>query len=372
MRWLASFIYPGCIAALWPVNRLLAWWWADRFERGAVLHVSYMGHMPFQTVATLRTHGIRADYLAVGTSPVWSRADFQIGSARLPFMTALREFRMVWQVVSRYEIVHAHFMVTATRTGWELPFLERMGRKLVVHYRGCEIRDRDRNMAAHPAMNICEECDYRPPVCQVPLNVARRALAARYADAVLVTTPDLQEFAPEGQHMPFFAPAIAESAPPAGPPDREFVIVHATNHPGIEGTRHLQAAVEALRARGHRVRLHWLHGASHDTVLDALAHADLAVGKMKMGYYANAQIESMMAGVPTITFVRPEFMTEALQASAFIFATLESLERTIEHYLTHPAELAQIRARARDSVLRLHDNAALSRRYAAVYERVRA
>ena len=56
----------------------------------------------------------------------------------------------------------------------------------------------------------------------------------------------------------------------------------------------------------------------HDQVIKAFSEADLAIGKMKMGYYANTQIESMVIGVPTITYVRPEFITKELQDSGFI------------------------------------------------------
>ena len=92
-----------------------------------------------------------------------------------------------------------------------------------------------------------------------------------------------------------------------------------------------------------------LNGVTHDEVLAELADADLAIGKMKMGYYANAQVESLMAGVPTITYVRPEFMTDELRESGFIFATLDTLEAVIEHYLANPEALARnapLRARA--------------------------
>jgi hypothetical protein len=75
----------------------------------------------------------------------------------------------------------------------------------------------------------------------------------------------------------------------------------------------------------------------------------------------------MTMGVPTITFVRPEFMTSQLEESGFIFSTLERLEETLEHYLTHPEALEGKRAKARASILRLHDNVAITSRLAQLY-----
>ena len=347
-------------AALIPMLR-------RRVMPGSVLHVSYMVHIPFHTTRLLRRQGLKADYLAIGRSAYWNAADFVFEPSQFPFVRVLQEAWMFWSVMARYEIVHAHFGMTISRTGWELPVLKRLGRRLVVHFRGCEARDRVTNMRLHPDNNICTECDHVPPICESLSARQRREWAQRYADAVLVTTPDMQDFFPEATHVPFLAPELSPPAVTRKAEPDEFVVVHITSQPGIEGTRHVQAAIERLRAKGHRICLLWLRDRPHDEVLAAAAGADLAVGKMKMGYYANAQIETMALGIPTITNVRPAFMTEELRQSGFIFATPATLEATIEYYLTHPEALAEKRARARSSILRLHDNAALVQQLAGLY-----
>jgi len=368
--------YGATLALLWPANRLLAALRQRVKHPDSVLHVSYMVHIPYYTVAILRRHGMKADYLAVGRSPTWDRCDFRMVPSIWPPVQALKEFLLFWRVVARYEVLHSHFMITMSHSGWELPLLKRMGRRVVIHYRGCEIRQAARNRALHPEGNICQECDYGESPCTSALIRRRRALAEKYGDAFLVTTPDLRDFAPRAEHFPFFAPEVLPPAPApalAAPGDgRDVRIVHATNHPGIEGTPGIRAAVERLKARGYPLRFEFLRGVSHEAVLKALAGADLAIGKMKMGYYANAQIESMALGVPTITWVRPEFMTDELRRSGFIFTTLEELEATLAHYLDHPEELAAKRQIARESILRLHDNDRLAGRLVALYRELKA
>lgn len=364
--------YAATVAVLWPVNWLLSQLLRSRVTPGSVLHVSVMVHVPAYMVRILRESGIHADYLAVGSSPWWNEADYHFTATRLPILSVLNEMWWVWSVVSRYEIVHSHFMMTVTRSGWEWRLLSAMGRKLVIHYRGCEIRDREKNLALHPRINICQECDYRPYVCKTPFNRARRPLAARYGNAFLVTTPDMKDFAPQAQHIPFFVTRPDLPAAPPAPARSTFRIVHATNHPGIEGSRQIREVVARLTAKGHAIDFVELNGVTHERVLRELADADLSIGKMKMGYYANLQIESLAAGVPAVTCVRPEFMTDELRESGFIFASLDTLESVLEHYLTNPAALQQKRDVARRSVLRLHDNAAIARAYHTLYDRVRA
>jgi hypothetical protein len=203
------------------------------------------------------------------------------------------------------------------------------------------------------------------------LNVRRRQLAARWGSAFLVTTPDMKDFVPDAIHLPFFV-TRPDPQPRRAPSRRDgrFKIVHATNHPGIEGTRQIREAIEQVRRSGHAIDYVELTGVTHDRVLSELADADLSIGKMKMGYYANLQIESMAAGVPTVTYVRPEFMTDALRRSGFIFADFETLPGVLDYYLSNPAALDEKRQQARRSILALHDNEAIARQYRELYAKV--
>jgi hypothetical protein len=362
---------PAVSRLLVPVNIVLCSLMRRRAMRRSVLHISYMVHVPYHTVLDLRRQGMRADYLGIGASPYWQKCDYNFRASPVPLYRLLQEFWMFWRVVARYEVVHTHFMITLTQSGWELPLLRRMGRRLIVHFRGCEARDRTRNMALHPEINICQECDHHPHICETESARIRRERARLFGDAILVTTPDMLDFVPEATHFPFFAPP-PEALPPmqvhAAREPHDFTIVHVSNQPGIEGTREIERAIERLRAKGRRLSFEWVHDLTHENAMAVLKRADLAIGKMKMGYYANAQIEAMTLGVPTITYVRPEFMTEELRQSGFIFASLPTLEATIEHYLDHPDQLAAKRQIARESILRLHDNDALAARLGAIYD----
>lgn len=370
---IARLTYPAMLAlfkvVVFPlVNAVMIPRRRTAFEKGSVLHVSFMVHIPWETTRILRRHGMKADYLAVGPkSKVWDKFDFHV--ERDP-ASVWRELRFFWRVVSRYEIVHCHFGITPSRSGWELPVLRRMGRKVVVHFRGCEARNRERNMALHPAVNICQECDYDGRACREPAKQVARAKAA--GDLFFVTTPDMKDFVPDAIHFPFFSPDSESSGPRrVRSPGEPLRIVHVTNHPGIEGTRHLREAVEHLRARGKAVELRVLSDVTPEAVRDAIRSADVTAGKLKMGYYANAQIESLFEGVPAITYVRPELITPELERSGLILTDLDRLEATIERLVDQPEELAAKAAVARDSARRLHDNDRLATELIAHYESLR-
>lgn len=352
--------YATSMLVIHTLNAVQAFIRSKRMVPRSVLHVSYMVHVPWHTTRILREHGWKADYLAVGTSPHWNLCDYRAPQSN-PLMLAWQEFKLFWSVMARYEVVHFHFMVTMTRSGWEVPLLKRMGRRVVAHFRGCEARNREENMRLHPGMNICQVCDYNATVCTSPVSLHRRCLAERWADVTLVTTPDMLDFMPAATVSSFFAPVDIEpscSEPWDG--SRPLKLVHVTNHPGIEGTERIRQAVEAVRARGFQIEFLHLRDVSHAEVMHALHEADLAIGKMKMGFYANSQIESMACGVPTITWIRPEFMSDALRESGFIISHLDDLEATLVAYLSDPAALGRKRELARRSILALHNNVAIA------------
>ena len=369
-------MYSLTVAILFPANAILALLRKDIRNDRQVLHIGGPVHVLYHSVQALKCAGVKADFLAIGESASLKQWDHHFIPSVIPMLRVLQEFRLVWTVVAKYDIIHAHVMITATKTGWELPFLKSLGRKVVIHFRGCEARDRDLNLQLFPVGSICENCDYGPHfACQSKRTTGRRRLSRKYGDAFLVTTPDMLNFVPNGTHLPFFT---SESAHHEDTPHIRhnsgdvFRIFHVTTHPGIEGTEEIRAVIESLNRRGYSIELVFLQNVPHEVALEECSRCDMAIGKMKMGYYANAQIESMLLGVPTITHVRDEFMTDELRESGFILTDMAHLEQTIEYYLTHPAELETKRQRARVSILQLHDNEVISRQLSDIYEHLSA
>lgn len=341
-----------------------------RKKKGSVLHISYMVHIPYYTVKILRENGVKADYLAIDKPGKWA-ADhtFPKSYGHISAKERIREFLFFWKVVSRYEIIHSHFMMTMSTSGWEMRFFKMAGGKWVVHGRGCAERDREINIKLHPTMNICQDCDYNAKICKDPVNVFRRSFSRSKADHFLVTTPDMKDFVPEAEHMPFFFPPIP--LPEVTEKKSEvFRIVHVTNHPGIEGTAYIVSAINNLVRQGYRIEFLHLKNMDNDEVLEHYKSAHLSIGKMKMGYYANAQIESLYYGVPAITYIRPEFITDEIRNSGLILASIETLEETIRYYIDHPEALKKKRDVSQSSVRVLHNNQAIALRYKMMYERL--
>lgn len=345
--------------------------WRPKRIPHSVLHVSYMVHIAYETVELLKRHGqMRAEYLAVGVSDNWSQCDQNLRPSRWPFFRAFQEFWCLWTYVLKFEIVHSHFMVGISDDGWEWPIIKRAGIKMVAHWRGCDIRYRSRNYELAPQYNICEQCDYNY-VCETPVRVRRRILARQWADLELVTTPDLLDFSGRAVYFPFFAPLGLDprkTTSTASLNDIDRIrIVHATNHPGIEGTREIQKVMDELIAEGYPIDFVYLKGVSPERVREEMATADFTIGKMKMGYYANTQIESMCLGVPAITYVRSEFRTPEVAQSGLILSSLETLKHDLREIIKVGRSVVTDRQELKAKITTLHNNSSLVDRLGRYY-----
>jgi hypothetical protein len=143
--------------------------------------------------------------------------------------------------LGRWDLYHFHFGRTLIPPhNVDLPLYRSLGRRVVFHYHGCDVRDRAHMLRAHTHAT-CTECD---PFCNPARQKRILASAARWADAELVSTPDLLESAPRARHLPV-ALDLADYpfTPPSGPPRR---VVHAPTNRLIKGTRYVEAAYAAL------------------------------------------------------------------------------------------------------------------------------
>jgi glycosyltransferase involved in cell wall biosynthesis len=251
--------------------------------------------------------------------------------------------------------------------GWELPILRRLGVRIVVHYRGCDLRNADFYRNSGIGHSACSECDYPKDYCENPGKTRLRKLAEKYGDVFLVTTPDLLDFNPDAIHFPFFSPSIERSkvaAKRGG--DAEFEIVHSTNHGGIDGTVHIAAAVDKLKKEGFDVHLNILKRVAYPEALAYYKGADLSIGKLFMGYYANAQLESMLLGTPVLCYIR-EDLKRYMDGLEIPSVDKDSLHETLKTLLKDAEKLAELAESQRERCENIHDNKRLAEHLIKLY-----
>ena len=372
LRTINNFFYISTHYFIQPLGRLLLW--LKKPHTKSILHISYNVHICLETVSLLRDTGHKTGYLAV-SSPSMPGPDKTFIPSRIGIIRAIQEWLILIHYIGQYEIIHTHFGLGISREGWEFLALRNSGRKIVWHHRGCSSRDMKINEILHPEpiYNICFKCDYNGKACSGSDLVKRRQVLKKVAHKHIVTTPDLKDFYPNSVHIPFFSPTEYRSNYQFSS-KRDYQlgetlrIVQITNHPGIEGAYEVQNIIDQLKAKGYQVDYKLLSGISPQESAQELTKADLSIGKMKMGYYANNQIESLALGTPCITYIRSDFMTPGLNSSAFILTDLSQLAQTLESIIKKPEILMSKRKLIPEFLTTHHSNQNIIDLYNQIYD----
>lgn len=221
--------------------------------------------------------------------------------------TPLRRARVIAWVARTYDVFHFHFHTTFAPAHQDVAILKALGKRIIFHLHGCDIRDPRRTRVEH-RLSACTECTYP---CMVPVKLRLPETLRRYADATIVATPDLLEFVPGSRYLPEpvdTAPWESLRIPPvvSQPEGREWLIVHAPTNREIKGTRHVIAAVEQLRSEGMPVRLQVFENMPQEQLRQACVEADLVVDQLFMGWIGIYAMEMMALGKPVVAYIRPD------------------------------------------------------------------
>jgi len=287
---------------------------------------------------------------------------------------------------AHYDLFHFHFGTSffyvaprereqALRGHWDLPLLRRMGKRIVFHFHGCEIRDRDHMRATH-ALATCTECD---PFCRPWHQRWLKEQAARHAERCFFSTLDLAESVPGGVHLPLAMEverwSRAADAFPLPDFDRRdgvngpVVIAHAPTNRLIKGTRHVEAAVAELRAEGLQVELRMIERRPWTTMPEFLSGADILVDQLMMGWYGLLAMEGMAEGRAVVAHLRADFAGH-LQGCPVVDATPATITAVLRALVRDPARRGMLGAAGRRYVAQHHDLRVVGARLLAEYRSV--
>ncbi len=129
-----------------------------KIQIDSVLHVSIISNKQFMLSRLLRRHGIKSSFLALNTDISDRLAigyDYCLPFHISPFKRRVLEFTLLWAVLSRYDVIHFHFNVLLSLdNGWEMEYLRKMKKILVFHFRGCDLRQKKRQLEQESALEL--------------------------------------------------------------------------------------------------------------------------------------------------------------------------------------------------------------------------
>lgn len=331
-----------------------------------VLHApSEIAGQPSILARALRDLGVEAWSLA--TNPTFAQYhpdEHPPLDAMPPIPRYLGYAGLVARHAGRHDVYHFHFGRTLVPPhNPDLPLYHALGRKVVFHFHGCDVRDRAHMLATH-RWSTCTECD---PFCRPDRQKRVIASARAQADALLVSTPDLLESVPGAEQV-----HVAAWLPDYVPrPFRETprLVLHAPTNRLIKGTAHVEAAFERLRARFPGVEFRTVERLPWRELRDLMAECDVLVDQVFMGWYGMVAVEAMALARPALAYLRPDFEPRA-EGCPLVPITVDTLEAELAALLMDAPRRRALGEAGRAWVERTHDARVVAGGLLELYRRI--
>ena len=266
--------------------------------------------------------------------------------------------------IRRYDVFHFYFGNTLFPHPYpDLPLLRALGKRIVFHFCGCDVRNRAATLSQYD-LSGCSECISLVCLGKRHPNPAR-------ADVSIVSTPDILEFVPGSILMPGPIDLTRwKPRPPRTTPithDDPVRILHAPSDREIKGTKYVIDTVERLKAASYPVELLMLEGIPHDQVLHFCNTADIAIDQLMIGAYGTVSIEMMAKGVPVICRIRDDLRPHYPSDLPLISATPTTLFSALEALLRDPGGWQSIGQQGIEYVTHEHEMHKVAVRMLALY-----
>jgi len=262
----------------------------------------------------------------------------------------------LWALI-HYDIFH-FFWGVSLWSFWrfhllDLPILKLFKKKIIVHFRGLDVVDikyfdwlREKGRGN----------DIPPPAISRPDQKRKIKKWLKYADAILVSEPDLHFVSPRSILSPqvidisYWKP-VSE---PESKKDNIIRIVHAPSSRRKKGTDFIQAAIENLKNKGYNIELILAEKLPNDLIKPLYEKCDIGIDQILYGWHGKVSVELMAMGKPVICYINPDYLKYRPDLP-IVNANINTLEKVLENLIQNPALRKEIGERSREYVLKYHD-----------------
>ena len=275
--------------------------------------------------------------------------------------------RVMAGIVDKYDIYHFRYGRSLLPLNLDIPLLKALGKKVVFHFHGCDIRDREHMLNTY-AFSPCMNCNEN--LCNPQARWVIK-IAKRYGDLILCSTPDILEFVDGAIHVP--QPIDLDHWRTGGEirsdSDGKMIVLHAPTNRQIKGTAYVVEAVARLKQEGHSVELMVVEGVPHDKVKPLYERAAIVVDQLLMGSYCLVAVEGMALEKPVLSYVTDDLRDRAPDLP-IISTSPSNIYDNLKLLVEDSALRRDLGVRGREYVERVHEAKVIAKQLIDLYESV--
>lgn len=315
---------------------------------------------------TFRKKGIYARAAAFNTDFRNYQTDIQIRKQKIP----IQRFNFFLKAIREYNIFHFFWGISLFDfwifTGIDLPLLKRLNKKVVVHFRGTDLIDiKYYNYLIAKARGE----DTKEPAKSRPDQIARLNQWRKYADCLLVSTPDLMRIVPEAILVPQVVDVSSIKQFCKQTQNEVFRLGHAPTRRNTKGTDFIKDAVTNLNKQGYKIELDLIENELPSKVLSRFSECDAGIDQLLSGWYGKVSVELMAMGKPVLCNIDQRYDT-VVQDLPIVNVSTATLEDELKHLIVNPGILKINSKRSIEFSDRYHDVTKIAEDLLLLYDRL--
>ncbi len=252
---------------------------------------------------------------------------------------------------NNFDIFHYHFGRTVYEDYHDLPELKSIGKKLVMHHWGNDVRTRATAQVLSPYLT--DPCN---PLSD-DLMTEQLKRASTWVQTVVIQDFELLDYV-KNYYLNIYVLPLAFNVASVKPhypnlTNKVPLVVHAPTLPAFKGTVFVEAALDSLKKEGINFEYKRIEHMSHREAMSYYKKADIVVDQLLVGTYGTLSVEAMALGKPVVAYISQNLIKTFPESLPIINADPSTLAKVLMPYLA-------------DATLR-HRVGVRSRRYAKAY-----
>jgi len=245
---------------------------------------------------------------------------------------------------SHFYFLSGETLLTRKLRPMELRIYKILGKKVIFHFVGSDIRDPDfiRWKANHINDYLLD-----PPGREKSKAWQKKLIAdaEKYADQIFVSTPDLLELCPSAQYFPlvlddekFLSELKLASNKDSFFKSDKVKILHAPSNSEIKGSKHIDETIEKLKgkidfeyinAKQLNLDSGTTYPVSRYQLFQLYQEADIVIDQMIIGWYGAQSIEAVLSQCKVICYIDEELKSHLDKNCPIVSSDVNQLEEVI-------------------------------------------
>lgn len=133
------------------------------------------------------------------------------------------------------------------------------------------------------------------------------------------------------------------------------VVLHIPTEPKVKGTEEIIHAVDTLKAAGLEFDFRLKRGLTQEQMYKEITDCDIYIDELKCGSHGVTAVETMAAGKPTVTYIRPDLIEDFPESLPLVNANPDTIEAVLRRLIEDPELRRDVGIASRIYVEKYHD-----------------